>query len=319
MKFQELNSELRTGKLRSVYLFHGPERFLMTTAVDLIRATGEENRFAGGVDGAAKILDLLKTPSMFAARRLAVVDNADKLKKEDWKLLDDYADAPAPNAVLILLAEKASAAWSKKSGPEIAVVECKTPYPREIPSWIQMEGRKFGISFSQQACLILAEAVGTDLGQIIQSIEKLALYAGTRKLIDVADVEAVVAVSASRTVFDMTNAIGNKKPMEAMALIDNLMEQGEFPVKILSMISRHFRLLARAQEGVGKGSNEAVLAKELKVHPFFVKDYVSQSKRFRPRDWPGRFAILYACDRSLKSSKLPPERTLEKTILKLCA
>ena len=323
MKFQELDSELRAGKLRSVYVFHGPERFLMSTAMHLIQklvlgSSGDEDRFDASQTPVATVIDTLKTPSMFAKQRLIIVDGGQEWEKEAWAELG-RACADISSAVLMITAEKIGVAVARWESKTIAVVECKTPYPRELPSWIQMEARRLGVTIAQQAALILAESVGSDLGALSQSLEKLSLYSGDKKLIDAADVEAVVAQTASRTVFDMTNAIGSRKPFVAMALVDNLITQGEAPVKILPMITRHFRLLAKTQEAIGKGMSETDLAKLLKVHPFFVKEYVVQAKQFRPKDWPGRFAALYACDRSLKSSRLPAERIFEKTILKLCA
>jgi len=324
MKFQEIDSELRAGKLRSVYIFHGPERFLMTTSLALIQkilfpdGSSQADRFHVGEKTISQILDILKTSSMFSPAHLLVIDEAEKLKKEDWDLLKGYWKNPVEKSVLVLLATKVGVAVTRENSKAIAVIECKTPYPREIPSWIQMEARRLGVQISQGASAALAEAVGTDLGQISQSVEKLSLYVGDKKLIDLEDVEKVVANTASRTVFEMTNAIGNRKALEATKLIDNLLGQGEAPLKILAMISRHFRILAKAQEGLARGMAERDLAGLLKVNPFFVRDYVSQAKHFRPKDWPARFKILYACDKSLKSSRLSGQQTLEKTIWKLC-
>ena len=110
MKFQEIDSELRAGKLRSVYIFHGPERFLMTTSLALIQkiifpdGSSQTDRFHVGEKTISQILDILKTPSMFSSAHLLVIDEAEKLKKEDWDLLQVYWKNPVEKSVKLYYA-----------------------------------------------------------------------------------------------------------------------------------------------------------------------------------------------------------------------
>ena len=83
MEFHELPKHLASGELAPVYLVAGPEDFLRTEAVRLIRekaARGKEPCDTAELDAAEgdprKLLDDLRTPSLFAPRRLVLIENA---------------------------------------------------------------------------------------------------------------------------------------------------------------------------------------------------------------------------------------------------
>ena len=203
----------------------------------------------------------------------------------------------------------------------MSVVECKKLYPRQVASWLNMEVKNLGLALSREAAKFLVDSVGTDLGALSQALEKLFLSGSKKGLIQLEDVETVVANTAQRNVFELTNAIGEKKPQAAVGILENILDQGEEPLKALALISRHFRLLARAQDILAKtgGENSPDFARQLKVHPFFAKDYARQARTFKKGRWQNRFERLQACDRALKSSRLKPQFVLEKLIWDLCA
>ncbi len=325
MDITQLDQTLRAKKIASCYLISGPERHLAFSAERQILKTvfGSEpetvDRFQLGTAKLAAVLDCLKTASLLSPRRVVVATDADRLKKPDWELLQEYLINPNPQSVLILLAEELKAADLKKISGKAAVVECKKLYPNQLPQWINMEAKSSGLQISQEAARFLADCVGADLGAIHQSLEKLLLFVGAKKLIDLADVEKVIANTAQKNIFEMTNAIGNKKSAEAIRYLDNIFSQGEEPLRTFAMIVRHFRLLAKAQEILARGNGpETQLAKELGVHPFFAKDYAVQARHFRPKGWAKRFKALADCDRALKSSRVSSQLLLERLISKLC-
>ncbi|MDP2599954.1 MAG: DNA polymerase III subunit delta [Deltaproteobacteria bacterium] len=326
MDLIKLNTELRAKKFSPCYLLAGPERHLVLTAqrqiLNAVFGGTPQNvdRFSFEKTKPASVVDSLNTASLLSPKRVVVVEEADRLKKADWEILKDYLAKPNPQSVLVLIAESIKPGDLKSLSSKTAIVECKKLYPNQLPQWINMEAKNSGAQISQEAARFLGDLIGADLGAIHQSLEKLLLFVGNRGLIQLEDVEKVIANTAQKNVFDMTNAIGAKKPVEALQFLNNILEQGEMPIRIFAMILRHFRLLAKAQEVLAKsGSNvQTSLAKELGVNPYFAKDYAVQAKRFRPRGWGKRFETLAESDRALKSSRLKSQAVLEKLILRLC-
>lgn len=326
MDVTQLDQELRSGKIRPCYLMVGGERHLALTAQKRILKTifgGSEisaDRFHAAQTPLGKILDCCNTAALLNPWRVVLVEGADAWKKKDWEALSGFFQKPPQKASLLMFAESLGEVTLKNLGGAATVVECKKLYPRQVAAWLNMEMRHAGLNISQEAARFLADCVGTDLGVLNQAVEKLLLYVGERKLVELADVEKAVANTAQRSVFDLTNAIGAKNVPQALRLLDRLLDQGEELIKAFALIVRHFRLLAKAREILEKSGGNAGpdFARQLKVHPFFAKDYAVQSKRFKKNGWKKCFETLFACDRALKSSRNPKQIVLEKLIWDLC-
>ena len=322
MILADIDSELRGGKLRPVYIFYGPERFPIQTTLGIIRQFFskqgvEPDRFTAGVHPLSHIMGTLRTPNLLAPKRLVIVDEVDDFKKEDWDSLREYAENPVPEAVLLLIGTSIGAAVARGWPVTASLLESKSLYPNQVPGWINMEARRMGIKISMEAAQMLSDAVGSDLGSLSQALEKLTLFAGKTALITPEAVQKIVGVSREENVFALTRALGDRNAAKAVLSLKHLLEQGEMPVRVLGMVARNVRLLAKAQALLQEGCSERDLASKLKVHPFFVKEYVSQARQWPKEGWSRRFRQLYTCDRSLKSSPIRGSAILEKTIWKL--
>lgn len=323
MDILQLDHELRASKIRACYVIAGPERFLALAARrQIVKAIFKDapptaDFFQASKHSLGQILDCLRTPSMFAPWRLVVADEGEKFKKKDWEGLRKYLEGRPQKETLIVFTDSAKSDF--QLGPAAAVIECKKLYPRQVLSWLNMEAAHQKIPISREAASFLVDCVGTDLGELSQTLQKLSLFVGNQHLVNLPDVEKAVARTAQKNLFDLTNAIGRRELKSALKQLDQILVQGEEPLKTLALIARHFRLLARAQELLAKSGGEANIAKELKVHPYFAKDYVAQARRLPAGGWARRFQALYACDKSLKSSRHKPNLILEKLVRTLCA
>src|SRR4029079_7806189 len=104
-----LHAALKKREFDPVYYFHGDDDFLkdlrirelVDAAIDpATRDFNLEQR--RGTEADAETLDsLLSTPPMLAERRVIVVKEVDKLKKDARMLLDAYLKRPASDTVLI--------------------------------------------------------------------------------------------------------------------------------------------------------------------------------------------------------------------------
>jgi DNA polymerase III delta subunit len=107
-----LHTALKTRTFDSVYFLYGEDdylkdartRELVEAAVDpATRDFNLELRRGGEID--AETLDsLLGTPPMLAERRVVVIRDVDKLKKDARALLLRYVERAAPDTVLVLVA-----------------------------------------------------------------------------------------------------------------------------------------------------------------------------------------------------------------------
>jgi DNA polymerase-3 subunit delta len=324
----QLDQELRGGKIRPLYVIVGPEAYLARTATRCIADTvlGSEASpdskqvYSGGEVKTEALIDSLRATSLFSGHTLVIVRDGDKLRKEVLTALASYVESPSEASTLVIEASKIDGRnkFMKSADKHAAVVECKTLYANQIPSWINMEVARYEKRIARDAAQFLADMVGNDLGQLSQALERVSLYVGKRPLIELKDVEEAVTETAQRTVFELGDAIGARKTDRALAVLNNLLESGQAPVFVLNMIARHIRLLTKAREVAGRMQNPQDLARYLGVHPFFAQNYASQARNFSAKELRSFFSALSQCDRQLKSSRLPRERILEKLIFELC-
>lgn len=324
----QLDSELKGGKIRPVYVISGEEAYLANTALRRI----EESVFGSDTSGLARhiftgkevspheLLDTIRSVPLLGGRPVAIVRDAEGLSKDALENLAAYLSKPLVSSTLVLVASKLDGRskfmQAASKSVTAAVIECKPLYANQVPSWINMEISRHGKRISQEAARYLADITGQDLGQVAGAIERLTLFVGDRPIIELKDVEESIAETTQRSIFELTDAIGRKKPGRSVSVLGNLIEFGTSPVLILNMIARHFRILTRARE-VDKRASGAEIAGYLGVNPFFAKEYLEQSRLFAPSELRKNFRTLARCDRELKSSRIPRERILERLIFDL--
>jgi len=326
-----LDKELRQGKVAPVYVIVGEEPYLAHAALKMIRealgaSEGSElsrQTFSARDADPEAVLSALRNVPLLGGRPVVVLRDGEHLGKEGRrKLLDAltaYVDSPVDASSLIIYASKLDGRLRlvQQAAKRGAVVECKRLYDDKLPSWIGMEVKRRGRQISFEAAKFLADMVGNDLGQISGSIDRLILYVGDRRLIELKDVEEAVTETHQRDVFELTDAVGQRRLSRALAYLHNLVEHGQPAPLILHMLARHFRILAKAREIEGRVMDRSDIARYLGVNPFYVNNYVSQAKNFSRQELRRSFQTLHRCDRAIKSSRLPKERVLERAIISI--
>lgn len=326
LTLQQLDKELKAKQVRPVYLIYGVEIHLIRTAISALKtALGVDSKetsidqWEGNTVKWPDLDNALRTTSMWSKRKVSLISNADKIHASEQDKLTEYLKAPLNDAVLILTASKADGRTKLVQTITNAggVLECKPLYDNQIPEWINIEARSLGKQISREASHYLAEVVGRNLSDIANALDKVSLYVGDKKLIDLADVEAVLTETTQKDVFQLGNALGSRSMPKAVHILENLLSFGESPIMILGMIARHWRILLKTKELTRKGRgmpDSGTLASLLKVHPYFVKDYLAQAGNFSEGDLKRSFEAFWRADRALKSSRLPKKIILERLL-----
>lgn len=224
-----LHAALKKRVFEPVYLFHGEDDYLKDARVrELVDAAVDpstrdfnlELRRGGELD--AETLDaLLGTPPMLAERRVVVVREVDKLKKDARGVLMKYLSRPAPDTVLVLVAP-AGAKSDKPLSDRATAVEFTPLTGDRLPKWIAYHAETaLGRRITPDAVALLMEAVGADLSQLAVELEKLASFAAEE--IDEHAVADVVGVRRGESLGALLDAVGAKDATTAMALIPGVL------------------------------------------------------------------------------------------------
>jgi DNA polymerase-3 subunit delta len=316
----------------AVVLLLGTEATLREDARSELRARAlagrpgdfDEERFdlAAGATGAA-ILASARTLPVLAPRRLVIVRGLADRRATAFLdgLLLVYLEAPVETTCLVLEAEKADRRlkWVKDVARHGEVRECAPPAnARDARPWVVARASQRGKQIAPAAAGELFEAVGVALDSLATEIDKLCLYVGERPTIESEDVAALTGRLRPAIIFELTDAVGERRPGQALRILADLLSHGQAPLLILASLAGHFRRLLRASECTPASAQ--VIAQELRVHPFAARKLSEQVRRFGGGRLRAALATLRAADDVLKGgqSLLDPSLAIEQAVIEVC-
>ncbi len=322
-----LQQAIKSQNVPPVLFLYGSEPFLQQEVIKQLEGSvlspGSEdfNRHVFHAKGLAvdQVLEAALTYPAFAERRLIIVRDAHSLTTADFDGLLEYIQKPAPETCLVFSAEKIDSRrkFFQSLKKTDALVEFKPLGERQIPGFIRRHLDGLGFTVTEDAIGLFVSRIGSSLQEVMTELEKLALYVGSPRLIDVPDVLAVVSNVRAENIFAIGSAVGCQDVGKALALGRHLVADGEAPLKILSLLSRHYRQLWKARELQVEGRSPAEIAKGAGVPPFVVEGLIAQCRRYSRIDFRRAFGLFVEADLAMKSSGSQPNVVLEKLLLQL--
>lgn len=323
--FEQFVKHIEKGETHPFYLFYGDENFLSEDALKKIKSKVFEDsladfnldNFYGGELDVDDLGAALETLPMMGAKRLVILKDAHLLKTVDLEKVAEFVSIPIDTTIFVAVFDSVDQRKKifKDLFKKMTVVEFAEVPERFIPSWIDKIARSYGKSIAPPVALALQNLVGHRLIDLNNEINKLSLFIGEKKHIETSDIEAVVSKYKIDSVFELTNAIAAKQTEKALKIQKYLLDQGESEVGILAMITRHMRILLLTQEALQKRMSGPALSQYVGVPPYFVNQYIQNSK-----DWPYNkltkvYQKLLETDRNLKSSSIASQNFLVDTLM----
>jgi len=328
MTYAELKQAVKGGKFPSLLLLYGEEAYFVEEAVRLVcaAAVSPENRdfnfslFHGRDFKAAELIDQANTFPVFAERRLVLLKDVHDASADQLEQLADYLNDPVPETLLLVTGGKIDSRrkFFKKFKQAGQSVEFKRVYDNQLPSLVRDIARERGVTFTADSLPAFCRRVGTNLVEVSGELEKLISYLGERNLVEEEDVAAVVSDTRVESVFDLTDALGEGERAQALRLLSRLLDDGQAPLMVLAMLTRHFRQLWKARELVERRTPQNDLARQVGVSPYFLKGLVRQSSYYDASDYRSLFERFLATDIALKSSGGEPRALMEQLVLEIC-
>jgi len=325
-----LDRDLKAGKILPVYVFAGTEELIKREAVSAVCKAAldgpkefNETRLLWRETSAEQIVDACSILPMMGRRRLVVVSGIEAAKGKQLEPLAAYLADPSPTTTLVLVATKVDMRTAVfKAAKKVGRVEtCDPPYANKLPSWIQGRARSRGIRIDGDAAALLGDIIGTDLAALDAALERLTLFVATGKddiRIDQKAVESCIARTRVHTVFELTDALGRRRLPEAIRILEAMLQAREAPIAIVAMIARHVRRLWLASEALDEGQSPDAIGSSLRIHRFFLKDFLRQARMFRRQEYARLLSRIWQTDKALKSSRAAPEMHMHRLILDLC-
>lgn len=286
---------LRKNQFAPLYLLHGDEPFYLDQLVEYLEANTlpaaarDFNQFVlfGKDLNVGGLLSYAKRFPMLSDRQLVLVKEAQDLAgleaKDTSKFLEDYALNPLASTVLVLVFKQPvdeRKAWVKAFEQKGVVVASRKLYDSKIPDWIAEYCHERGVKISPKATQLLAESVGNDLKRLTNELDKILLNLTLRDEINAEVVERFVGISREYNNFELQKALLQRDVVKAnrIARFFALNPKDNPLAPTLLVLYNFFSKLLVVHTAADR--SEKVLAGQLGVNPYFVKDYLAGVRTF---------------------------------------
>ena len=321
---KSLNEDLKTGNLKQVYLLFGEENYLKKQYKDRLTkaliSDGDEMNYAyyegKGID-VKEIIDLAETMPFFSERRLIVVENSGFFKNAAPVLAEYMKDIPETTYFVFVESEVDKRGKLYKAVKDKGrIVELARQDEKTLVRWIYGNVKKERKQITESSIHYVLSKCGTDMENLQKEMEKLFCYTLDKEVIEFRDIDAICTTQITNEIFDMVNAVAEKKQKRALDRYYDLLALKEPAMRILYLLSRQFRLLMEVKEMTGQGYDKKSIASKAGLHPFAVGKYIEQSRRFSQEELRSILEESVDIEERVKTGRLQDVLAVELFIVK---
>ncbi|MEN5056907.1 DNA polymerase III subunit delta [Sphingobacterium kitahiroshimense] len=309
MNISPILTDIKKRKFQPVYLLHGEESYFIDVISDALEHTvlndaqkGFDQTVLYGKDtDFSTIVNAAKRYPMMSDHQLIIIKEAQDLKWKDDELLLKYVEQCTVSTVLVFDYKYGKFDKRKKLYKAIEkkglVVESNKLYDDKVAAWVISYIKEQGWNIHPQAAALLSEYLGTELSKIVNELNKLMLNVPKEREIVVSDIEQNIGISKDFNVFELNTALAKRNAFKAYQIIDYFAANPKSNplVLVLGTIAGYFTKVLKYHYIIDKST----AAKELGVHPFFMKEYELAARNYNRRK---TFTIIEALkDADLKS------------------
>lgn len=321
---QRVNEDIKTGQFKQIYLLYGEEAYLRKQYRDRLKnaLTGGDDSmnysyFEGKDITVGAVIDLAETLPFFAERRVIVMENSG-LFKSGGEAFAEYLKEPASTTYFVLVeaeVDKRSKLFKTVSA-EGTVVEFPIQNEATLKKWILGMIKKEGKQITEPGLEFFLEKTGTDMENIRKELEKLMCYCLDKEAVSKEDIEEICTHRVSNHIFDMVNAIADKRQKEALHLYYDLLALKEPAMRILFLIARQFNMLLQVKELKGKGYDNKKIGEKVGLPPFIAGKYVTQAAKFGSKDLRQALTACVEAEEAVKTGKMNDVMSVELLIVR---
>ncbi len=296
---------LREGTYAPIYMLCGEEPYYVDRVYEYIagnaldemaREFDQQVVYGRDLPGGdiAPVIGAVRGYAMTGGRKVVLVREAQTIKK--WDALEAYLSAIMAQNVLVICyngkPDKRLGVWKKvQDSAQVVWLQSDKLRDYEVERWISSyinngewrkgigEGRE-DVRFDPRVAPLLADHLGNDLSAIVSAIQKLVdgRPEGVNT-IDSALVERNIGISKSYNIMELQSALIRGDVAKANRIAQYFSSSKDHPmIREMAPLFTFFSNLLMYHYMPSKAP--AVVARELGINPYFVKDYEMAAKRY---------------------------------------
>lgn len=340
LPIENLEKELKNGKLQSLYLLYGEELFLLESSFKKIKTlfgdcTKGINYITIDETNYSELIADIETPSFGYEKKLIVARNTGLLKKEGkrknvelakWKekvsnYLKENIEVIQSSVVLVFVEEEADTKQELyKTIDELGII-CKFDYQKPIQIEKRMKAicQGYKVAIEDSTLRYFIESCGTNMQDLINEMRKLIEYAGEGGKIQKEDIDKLCIKKLESVIFDLTDSLGKRDIKKALEVLKNLIYAKEPVQKILITLYNHFKKLYFVKLAI-KYNKDIISSLNLKPNQtFLVNKYKTQAKYFGELELKNILQSLRDLDYQYKNGLIDLQIGLEAILCQYCS
>jgi len=289
--YEQILTDLRKKAYSPVYFLMGEEPYYIDYLSDFIQnnVLNETEKefdqtilYGKDVD-INTVINAAKRYPMMSPNQVLIVKEAQLIK--DWDNLVHYLSNPLKSTILVFCYKYGTPDKRKKWFQDLQktaiIYESVKLRDYEIEAWISKYCKSKNVGIEDKAVAMLKDFLGTDLSKLVNELDKLVLTKPADMQRITPDlVEKNIGISKDYNVFELQAALISRDVLKANRIIQYFSENKKANpmVLVLAQLFKFFSELMLYHYLPDK--SQGAVASELKINPYFVKDYQKASHVF---------------------------------------
>lgn len=309
----------RVKQASGVWLLHGNEPLLEQNLLAALRQQWqqqqvERQRFEiNSINDWRDVFNALNSLSLFSERLAIEAHGSIKPDNAGLEQLQKFIQSPADNILVIIMPRQDQAAQKTKFYQSIdansVVVNLSLQNTQERLGILQDEARQLGVQLHAQAWDLLLTQTENNLFAAQQGLLRLSDLYSADHLILAEDLQAALTEQSRFSSFELADAALRGDTLQAVKILQFLLESGEAASLILWALAREMRLLMQLFEQPNQYQKLGIWQNKISL-------YQQAMKRVKGKQLLGWPALLQHTDEAIKgiSEENPADLLLQLTM-----
>lgn len=188
---------------------------------------------------------------------------------------------------------------------------------QELREWIVSEFAARGVQPTSELVGSLSQELGDNLWECGNEIAKVAAFTADSKKAGKEDLARLRSSTLSVEIFPTIDAIAARNKKRSLELVARHLNQGDSPVRLLSMIAYQFRNILIVKDMEARKVPYGSIPRQSGLHPYAVRKCSSLARSFKTEELKKIHEKIFQVDLSMKTGRADMEASLQSFLLSL--
>ncbi len=340
MAYKDFTNDIKNNTLNNIYLLYGSEKYLIDNSIKMLRDKIIPKDFLDfnyiQLDSSETTIDNIinsaYTVPLFSEKKIIHIKNTNYFNKsnltqtDETKLLE-YINSASSSTILIFncngVPDKRKKLYKsiQKNGK---IVEFDKLTPLEFPKWVAKRFKLEKINIDSNTLKYLVNRIGylnknsdKTLYEIDSEINKLINFTKTKMTVDTNDINVIIKEPYETNIFEFLDGLSAGNIKNSINAVNKLIENGEAPLKIVSMINRQFRMIYKTKSLKESGYSASSISQKIGIPNFVANKNISFANYVSFENLSTILNLSTSYERMIKTGKMNDEIALETLVVEI--